>query len=52
MALDGCVGVLSLLPNLSLVLAEPMTLFDHTEALHQQDHGHALTLSAAPALML
>lgn len=38
------------LPDLSLLLCEPVTPFDHTEALHQQGHGRTLTLSAAPGL--
>lgn len=31
---------------------KPVTPLDHTEALHQQGHGHTLTLSPGPALEL
>lgn len=37
-SLDGYVGILSPPSNLSLLLFEPLTLFDHTQALHQQGH--------------
>ena len=43
-----CVSFLSLPPDPSLLLCEPATLFDHTEAFHQQGHGRMLTPYAPP----
>lgn len=45
-------GLLPFPPNLSLPLSEPVTLFDHTEELHQQGHGRILTLSTALTSLL
>lgn len=52
LVLDKCTACSPLLPSLSPLLCEPMTLFDHTEALHQQGHGCTFTLSATPASVL